>query len=317
MPTYVKLLRQRESTDEPVSSRRVLRYQVRGATTEAEAYNSIDAETGLRVPQRLEALTDDQEYVCMVRRADWDNFSQEYGNIWTVRCEFHKPQFELLTPDIEWEFGHALHSMPASSDYYGRAMLNSAGDPLIGTYPKTMVSLVLTVRFNAYYRSDIAKDVIDKVNTNSMTIFPGGWNYEIEPAQMRCMSYRPLNMMTRQGQPQRLEASFAFLDGNYPWFLHAANQGYRGWYLRVSDNFIGDFHTIGDRKRVEFPIQLTNTGTPVNYDLYGVTEALYPWNFPPGVPEHVRYEFAEGGTYDAIFETLGNYDFAGFLPGIM
>lgn len=321
MPTYVKPMRERESDDTIIGSQIVRRYRVMGTDTEADTYNAIDSVTSLRVPRRTETLDTDARYVVIARAADWDNYSQEYGNVWIVRVIYQKPQFDLVENSLEWAWDHELVSVPASSDYYGRPLLNAAGDPLIGTYPKTMIAHTLHVFFNAVYSPGAAVAVLNKVNSASLTVFPGGADsFTAEQANMLCRGFRPVNPMTAQGQVQRIQATFSFLDGDYPWFFHAANQGYNARYTNGTDSgtYFGRIHARNNALPVEEPVQLNALGVPVYSTLYGATQSLYTFLNNADVPAHVVYRNEpDTDTFEAIFETLGNYDFTGFLAGVM
>lgn len=314
MADYVKKMREGQARDSIINGRIVDQYRVFGPTTKLLALAAVDTDTGQRVPKRNDPLDEDNEFRVIDRDCVWQGISADKGNVWIATVEYHKPQFEFILNSLEWKWEPELLSVPASVDHFGRALLNSAQIPVVGTYSKPVFVLSLYVWFNAVFSPALAKAVANKVNTSAMTIFNGTAEaFSIDSGNMLCRTFRPIAVQQSAGNTQRIEAVFSFQDGSYPWYLHAPDQSFSGWYSSSGTAKSGNFlNSAGDE--VAEPILLNGSGVPLlsGYTVGGQTPAG-----PPAVPTWVNYRLSSGGTYEAIFETLGNYEFSGFISGVM
>lgn len=313
MPNYVKKMRQREGEDAFLQGRQTERYRVYGPTTQIEALNAVDADTGTAVPRRGDPHDEDPEFIVFDRLAVWQDYSQEYSDIWVVEIVYRKPQWEFTTDGLEWFWEGALISTPSSVDAYGRALVNSASQPLVGSYDKATFVQNLHVWVNGVYSPALAKAVTSRVNSTSMTLFPGTSDaFGIDAGNMICRIVEPVQSQRSPGVTQRLHMLFSIQDGLYPWFLHAPDQSYAGYYSSSGSTVPGNF-TNSNGSEVSSPVLLDGGGGPLT--------GGYTVEGKPAVstiaPSWVQFELTDAGTYEAIFETEKNYDFTGFIPGVM
>lgn len=309
MPTYVKKMRERDGTDAVVGGRLVDQYRVMGPANQIDALNATDSVTGQQVPKRGDTHPDDPQFIVMDRSIVWQDISAELGDIWIVQVSYQKPQWEFVANSLEWKWETELLSVPSSVDVNGKALLNAAGFPIVGSYSRPIFVLSLYIWFDAVFLPATAKAVMNRVNSVSQNIFAGTAEaFSVDAGNMLCRQFVPISPQKTSGNTQRIQAVFSFQDGSYPWFLHAPNQSYSGWSAGpVPGNF-----KVGQDDVAE-PVLLDNTGLPLvsGYTVNGAAPIV-----SPAVPSWVQYETV-GDTYEAIFETLDNYNFTGFIAGVM
>lgn len=323
MATKVKKIRPREANDSPFGFEVVRQYRVMGPSTEFDALKAVDDTTGLAIPQRSlfggDPLDDNSAYTVYERNCVWENYSAEYGDVWIIRITYRSPQFDVTTESLEWEWDQQLITQQASSDINGNPLINLAGDPLIGGYGRETLMHILRVWFTRTYTPSTTSSIVNMCNASALTLFPGTAEATtIDAEQMKCLYYKPLDRLKKNGQQVRIETAFAFLPGYRPWQLKTPNTGFNSWYFGTGNvSAKGRLHFNYNRQPSEDPVLLDFAGRPLSgTSTYRVTEALevaianpeaYPW---------IEARNVDGGI-ELIFDQYNTYEFTGFITGVM
>jgi|GEM_PF-3402054 len=329
MPTTVTKLRNREGDDSPFGAEVIRQFQVIGPTDEYAALSAIDSTTGLAVPQRSifggDVLPENTYLRVFTRNVVWADYAAQLGDVWTVRITYRAPTFDIVAESVEWLWDQQVINRAVSSDLDGNPFLNTAGDPLIGTHNREIMSPVLRFFFNGTFDITLAYQIVSRVNSDDLTLFSGTPGAKTVPADsMRCLYYKPMGPQRSTDQTVRMEVAFDFMDGYKPWQLHASNAGFNGWYTEAAVTKKGRFyHGIKGPDAVEDAILLGISGIPLNPTSYSVgstfkTPVVTPASQLPTGPAGERPSWAETravtGGFEMIFNDRLKYDFRGVLP---
>lgn len=325
MATKVRQLRNREGEDSPFGAVVSRNYQVIGPTTETTAFIAVDDTSGLAIPQRNifggDVLAENPVLRVFSRSCTWADYSAEYGDVWTIRVEYRAPQFDIVAASVEWVWDQQVITRTVTGDINGNPYLNFAGDPLIGSQNREIISPVLRVWFNGIFSPTLAYAVSNRINSADVTLFSGTSDQVVVPADsMRCMYFHPTAPQRVAGETVRIEAAFDFLDGVEPWQLHLLNAGFNSWHFHSTTSALtkGRIHTGGaGAKETEDAVLLDLFGRPLPTTFTVGDAAATPVAAPSEVsPTWAGVNELDIG-YELIFDERSSYDFRGFIPPVM
>jgi hypothetical protein len=301
-------------------------YKVAGDFNELTCRTAVDDTTGLAVPLLDSEHPLNANLIVSDIAVDRVGYSPAYGPVFEVRVTWST---SVNSYDIGptytrymWDFEEETETV--DSDVNGRAFVNTAFDPVTGGFQCVKQILVLRV-----WRQEPVFDVArayqsqGRVNSDEMAVlgqtFPKG--------SMLLWSYRPTQPL-RVGQTGPIETELLFkfkepkTEDDEPWQAQMRNVGFNGYGTNV---LYGPFRPEKSSDFVTDPIPLDLQGKPL-YGSYKIgistdnpittneagIAAFFDAGFPKAIESNTKPKFLR-----LIFQVRKDYDFRGFVPGVM
>ena len=289
-------------------------YYVLGPTSELDVYGAVDDDTGFKLPEKGDPHPENTGLIVASVSIDESDLTAELGPVWDARITWRSPTFTDALPEPEWQWGDGSVSIDADSDENRNPFVNSAGDPITGTFQDEIPTGTLTVWLpQPFFDPALMFAVKNRVNSAAMTLF-GTWS--IGEQQMRCVGMRPTGRQKRSTLSVTTEFNFEFRDGYRPFQPKSIDRGFNGFYSGGGTK-LDRFYSLYAKDPYEDAVLLDGTGKPINTTFrVGAGYAAPIAN--PSVPNWFTIE--PGGpttSRQLVYARKKTYDFRNFIAGVM